>query len=221
VPRFFGDLVDIRVPRAVRPQPRPTAEGSANTNILFELLDRTAGIPGDIAECGVFRAATLLAMGLRTRERGESRNVYGFDSFEGFDAHIAYDLTLGGADLADKRVGGFSETSYDAIVRKIDRLRLRDTVHLQRGYFEKTLPGFADRTFSFVHLDCDIYESYKQCLEFFYPRVPSGGIILFDEYNDPPWPGCNKAIDEFLVGKPERPTEISRDNYRKWYILRA
>jgi hypothetical protein len=43
-------------------------------------------------------------------------------------------------------------------------------------------------------------------------------VILFDEYNDPPWPGCNLAIDQFLADKPERPVEIERDNFQKWYI---
>ena len=55
-------------------------------------------------------------------------------------------------------------------------------------------------------------------LEFFYPRVTSGGVILFDEYNDPPWPGCNKAVDEFLADKPETLQEIERDNHVKYFI---
>ena len=46
-------------------------------------------------------------------------------------------------------------------------------------------------------------------------------IILFDEYNDAPWPGCNKAVDEFLRDKPETPQEIEIDNYQKWFIRRG
>jgi O-methyltransferase len=218
VPPFIGDLLDVRVPRAVRPQTAPTSEGSANTNILFELIEATEKVPGNVAECGVFRASTLLAMGLHIKQRGASRKVFGFDSFQGFDKDIEYDLGLGGADLLDKRIGGFGDTSLDGIRSKVARLGLEGTVHLQPGYFKDSLEPFKDHTFSFVHLDCDIYESYRTCLEFFYPRVPAGGVILFDEYNDPPWPGCNKAVDGFLADKPEKPIEITRDNYRKWYI---
>lgn len=54
---------------------------------------------------------------------------------------------------------------------------------------------------------------------FFYPRVEAEGINRFDEYNDPPWPGCNKAVDEFLAGKPERLEMVSRDNYQKCYFV--
>ena len=72
-------------------------------------------------------------------------------------------------------------------------------MQLVSGYFRDTLQEFSELRFSFVHLDCDIYASYMECLEFFYPRLAPGGIILLDEYNDPPWPGCNKAVDEFLT----------------------
>jgi hypothetical protein len=36
--------------------------------------------------------------------------------------------------------------------------------------------------------------------------------------NDPPWPGCNKAVDEFTSFTPEKPQMIERNNYQKWYL---
>jgi hypothetical protein len=60
--------------------------------------------------------------------------------------------------------------------------------------------------------------SYKQTLTYFYPRISRGGVILFDEYNDPPWPGCKIAVDEFLADKPEKPVPITMDNYQKYFI---
>jgi hypothetical protein len=46
--------------------------------------------------------------------------------------------------------------------------------------------------------------------------------ILLDEYNDPPWPGCNLAVDEFLSNKPEKLMEISLgSNYQKLYFSRT
>jgi len=72
-----------------------------------------------------------------------------------------------------------------------------------------------------VHLDCDLYESYRTCLEFFYPRLSMGAVVLFDEYNDPTWPGCNKAVDEFLADKKERCLEIESDNQLKYFIRKS
>ncbi len=60
LPAWFGALNGIRVPRSVRPAPTATAASSANINIILDLLDETAGVPGQVAECGVFRGATLV-----------------------------------------------------------------------------------------------------------------------------------------------------------------
>lgn len=45
-------------------------------------------------------------------------------------------------------------------------------------------------------------------------------MVLLDEYNDPPWPGCNKAVDEFLIGKQETLEIIERDYYQKWFFVK-
>ena len=48
--------------------------------------------------------------------------------------------------------------------------------------------------------------------------MSNGGIILFDEYEDPPWPGCKLAVDEYLADKQEKPTAIMMDNYQKYFL---
>ena len=65
-----------------------------------------------------------------------------------------------------------------------------------------------------------MYSAYKECLEFFYPRLNLNGILLFDEYNDPAWPGCNLAVDEFLLDKPEKVHPIVRDNFQKFFLVK-
>ncbi|HDO27370.1 MAG TPA: hypothetical protein ENH02_04560, partial [Bacteroidetes bacterium] len=39
-------------------------------------------------------------------------------------------------------------------------------------------------------------------LEFFYPRLAPGGIIIIHDYN-PDWPGIMKAVDDFAATIPE------------------
>jgi hypothetical protein len=216
-----GLLYGIRVPNGMRSKP-PGPEGSANINIIFDLLARTRDVPGDIAECGVFRGETLLAIALKLdqAERRSTKQVLGFDSFEGFNELVEIDKQLGGSDHVDKEIGGFSNTSHGQLLAKLRRWGLMDRVELVPGYFDATLSRFGDRQFSFVHLDCDLYESYRTCLEFFYPRLSPGAIVLLDEYNDPPWPGCNKAVDEFLADKPETLRMAEADGYQKWFFRR-
>ncbi len=217
-PVAVADLLEVKTPQNIFPKAQESPDGGSNINIIFELLQHTAPIPGDVAECGVFKGASLAATGLWLRQSQSEKRAWGFDSFEGFDDSVALDVALGGPANTERRVGGFGGTSLGHVASKLAMLGLRQRVTLVPGYFSDTLGKIGDRAWSFVHLDCDIHDSYLQTLDDFYPRLSPGGIILFDEYDDPPWPGCNLAIDGFLSNKPEKPIRISRDNYIKSYI---
>lgn len=217
-PGWLATLHNIKVPGNVKPNPHESPEGSSNIRIIFRLLEPALSLPGNVAECGVWQGSALIPTGLFARQRAPAKRLLGFDSFEGLDQTVSRDVALGGEDDSRKRVGGFSNTSYEAVEQRVRQFGLSGTVTLVRGYFQDTLPKYADSQFCFVHLDCVIYESYRQCLEFFYPRMVTGGVILLDEYKDPPWPGCTQAVDEFVADKPELITEIKSDNHIKYYL---
>src|SRR6266851_1129643 len=220
-PAFLGRIHEIRLPRSVIPQHSCSPTGSANINILIAMIDQTLFVLGDVAECGVYRGSSLVPMAIYLRQKGSPKRVLGFDSFEGFPESIQIDLELGGANLdSDKKVGGLSETSLELVQSRVDRFHLTN-VELVKGYFKDSLQRYRDHQFSFVHLDCDMYSSYKECLEFFYPRLTSNGVLLLDEYNDPAWPGCNKAVDDFLSGMPEKVQSIVCDNYQKFFFVKC
>jgi len=219
-PPIFGAVHEVRVPRRTRPYPFPRPTGAANINILLAMIDRTISIVGDVAECGVFRGATLVPMAVHLMQRGCGKRLIGFDSFEGYDNSILLDISMDAPDEPCKRVGAFRNTSSAVVLGKLRRFRA-DNVTLIPGYFHDSLPRCADHRFSLVHLDLGIYQAYKECLEFFYPRMSFGGVILANDYNKPPWPGCNRAVDEFLTGKPEKLQLIEMDNYQRFYICKT
>lgn len=221
-PRIAARVHDLSLPAAVIPNPELAPYGAANINIILDLLDEVAAIPGSIAECGVYRGRTLIPLSFYLQSRSSQKRIFGFDSFEGFPAEqLKEELgLLGDAGDANKSEAGFRDTSFALVKQKLALFGLKH-VELHKGYFSDTLASCADEVFSFVHLDCDLYGSYKECLEFFYPRLSNGGIILFDEYDDPPWPGCNKAVDEFLANKPERLQRIERQNYQKFFFRKG
>jgi len=219
-PAWMAHLHDVSVPRAVEAQSEPAPTGGANINIIFRMIDRTRSLNGDLADCGVFRGASLVAIAIYLREQNIVKTVYGFDSFHGFDDAVKYDIELRGAPAGRKFVGGFSDTSLGLVLQKAKRFGL-ENIRLAPGYFRDSFARQPrDLRFCFVHLDVNLYSSYKECMQFFYPRVVAGGIILLDEYNDPSWPGCNKAMDEFLADKPERLEAIVSDNYQKYYLIK-
>ena len=216
--KWASDLLEINTPANLTRKDALSAAGGSDINIILALLDRTRDVPGDVAECGVFKGSSLATIALYLRDNRLAKHVFGLDSFQGFDESVEKDIALGGAADAEKRVGGFEATSLARVRAKLAGLGLVDAVTLIPGYFVETLEKLPERKYSFVHLDCDIYDSYRQTLRYFYCRMSLGGIILFDEYDDPPWPGCNLAVDEFLADKPEKPVVIQMDNYEKYYI---
>lgn len=225
-PAVAARIHDLSLPAAVVPNPESAPWGPANINIILDLLDQVSAVEGSVAECGVYRGKTLVPLALHLRYTGSTKRIFGFDSFEGFpEAQLQQELGLAGKPVAgevedpNKNQAGFKGTSYALVKQKLLTFGLGD-VDLNKGYFSDTLIKCSDERFSFAHLDCDLYGSYKDCLEFFYPRLNMGGIILLDEYNDPPWPGCTKAVDEFLADKPERLQKIERQNFEKYFLLK-
>ncbi len=220
-PGWLGLALEVKVPRAVIRKSIADPTGRANIDILTEMIERTRSLTGAVADCGVYKAGSTVGMALFMRQHGIRKQIYAFDSFQGFDSEsVAGDLDLGDVHNKARNKISYSDFTLEQVKSKIRSFRI-DNITLVPGYFQqsfKTLPH--DLRFSFVHLDVNLYESYREGLEFFYPRLNPSGIILLDEYNDPPWPGCNKAADEFLASKPEKLQMVCRDNYQKWYLVK-
>jgi hypothetical protein len=107
-PSWMGKIADVKVPRGTQPiYSSPEPRGASNIKIIFELLDRTQEVGGDVAECGVFRWSSLIPMSLLVKQSQSRRTVYGFDSFIGFNETVETDILMVGKHDPEKRVGGF------------------------------------------------------------------------------------------------------------------
>ena len=166
-----------------------------------DLLRRVNDIEGDIVECGVSVGHGALVFMQLSNYLDTKRTYYGFDSFEGFPDPVEKDEDppLGGK--------GFYANPPETVLRVlrdggISDKQIHDRVRLIKGFFTSTLPHY-EGNIALLHLDGDLYESYKTSLEMLYDKVVPGGIIMFDEYLDERWPGATKAIDEFFRDKPE------------------
>lgn len=181
----------------------PRIYGGALDRYLYfkDMVDRVQNVPGDIVECGVSIGHGALLFTLLSDYIGVPRTYYGFDSFEGFPAPIAID------GITPIKGKGFWANPPDTVFKVLRDGRLsedviRERIRLTKGWFDQTLPQYAGRI-ALLHLDCDLYESYRFSLETLYDKVQSGGVIMFDEYGDARWPGASKAIDEFFRNRPE------------------
>jgi O-methyltransferase len=154
-------------------------------------LEAVAKIPGDIAEVGSFEGVSAKLLASTDRRR----TLHIFDTFEGLPAPSERDSK------------GFYRGQYQASEAEV-RTYLKDfDVRIYKGFFPATAGPITDKTFAFVHLDVDLYESTKACLEFFYPRMAAGGIILTHDYAARE-EGVYRAFKDFFVEKPEPVIEL-------------
>ena len=178
---------------------------------LVYCLEQTRHLKTDIAECGIGSGYSMIYMLSYLKRTSDTRHYFGFDTFEGFPFIHSEDLK--GLPKHRKNisvVGHYKEFVLNHHLNNIKKLNAIKYASLYKGLFSKTIPSLPEgQKFSFVFMDCDLYESYRSCLDAMYSRVVVGGLILFDEYEYTiEWPGAKKAIDEFFCNKKEKPEKL-------------
>jgi len=146
----------------------------------------------------------------------KERTFYGLDSFKGFPCPSQED-----ASYRNPKKGEWSGTSQDDITSILKRAGLngkfiKNKIKFIEGFFEHTLGSFNPPKIALLHVDVDLYSSYKIVLEKLFPYVQKGGVVLFDEYNLDRWPGATKAINEYFKDKNYK---ISYDNHAEKFFL--
>jgi O-methyltransferase len=161
----------------------------------LSLARNAVNLPGDFAECGVWKGGTALLLARVLKDQNDKK-LYLFDSFEGLP------------EVDREKDSWFQKGQYSAgSVTAVEDL-LRDfqrIVNIRPGWIPETFKGLENRRYAFVHIDVDIYQSNLDCCKYFYPRMISGGMMFFDEYAFAAAAGEKQAVDEFFANKPEIP----------------
>ena len=158
---------------------------------------KTQQIKGDFAELGVHQGETARII----HEMDPTRKLHLFDTFEGFnELDLQHEKEKGGKYTTTN----FSDTTLEAVKKEIGE---NSNVIYYPGYFPSTATGTEQLQFSFIHLDADLYLPTIAGLQFFYPRLSPGGVIIIHDYNHN-WDGIKKALDEFMPTIPESLIEL-------------
>ncbi|HLJ56275.1 MAG TPA: TylF/MycF/NovP-related O-methyltransferase [Chthonomonadaceae bacterium] len=179
----------------------------------YEIFRRIVDVQGSIVECGVLFGGGLMSFAQLSailEPYNFQRRVIGFDTFEGFPEIADEDLRgLPDRKSAHLRKGGFAAPcAYEDLLQAVavfDRNRFLShfpKVHVVKGDFAQTsaqyLTDHPHLVVSCLYLDFDIYAPTRIALERFLPRIPKGGVIVFDELNEEAFPGETSAVMEAL-----------------------
>jgi O-methyltransferase len=156
------------------------------------------------AECGVYKGHSLVACAKIAKEFGACVTFYGLDTFSGLPNLSSEDEQYAPERAKYRRLRLFADTTRAEVSELLSKEQLEDNVLLLEGRFSETLPNLIERQYFFVNIDCDLYEGHLECLEYFYPRMVSGGVIFVDDYHSVEYPMARAAIDKFMADKAER-----------------
>lgn len=142
---------------------------------IEEMLSYAKTVPdGCFVEVGVYKGGTAWHL-WQLCER-ENRQLFLYDTFTG--------IPYADESVDSHKVGDFGDTSAEAVKSAIPKATV------VAGVFPSSaveMPPIA-----FVHIDADQYQSVKEASEYLFPRMVSGGIIWFDDFDC--LPGAAKAV---------------------------
>ena len=173
-------------------------------------------IPGDLIEAGVWRGGACVLMRAVLAAHGDqTRTVWCADSFAGLPPpdpkthadrgirlHREPELKVARADVEET----FSRYGL-----------LDERVRFVEGWFSDTLPTLADKTWSVIRIDGDMYESTMDALRNLYPSLSPGGFVIVDDYGAVE--ACRQAVQDFrrdqAVGEPLERIDWTGIQWRK------
>lgn len=171
-------------------------DGGGGLSDLLAEVPGIANLRGDIIECGSSRCGSTVILAKELRRHGVKKTIYACDSYEGFDrAELRKEKALGWTQAPED---AFTSTSFEYVKRKVRRLGVDDIVVPVKGYFQQTLPGLTG-DLAMALIDCDLKDSMAYSAEQIWPRLVSGGRLLFDDYLAENWKGARQAVDEFVA----------------------
>lgn len=195
---------------------------------LYEIFKMALPVKGSVIECGVFRGFSLMSwakLSAILEPENLTRRIYGFDTFEGFKSVDDKDQSRFQTNVK----GELASDSYDELlelIRVFDRDRFLGhlgKVELIRGDMVRTIPEFVKThqhlVVSLLFLDCDLFDATKVALESFVPRMPKGAVLVFDELDNPIWPGETMALLETLGIRNFELKRFEGDPYISYTIL--
>lgn len=169
----------------------------------------TLNVPGDIAECGVFKGSGMLSW-LKIKQTfspNSYKKVIGFDFFNaeeilkslnGVDrenmaklfSQRSFDPKDIFVDFLDTQIknAGFNENDFELIKG--------DIIQTSRDFNAKRLGA----KFSIIYMDLDLDVPTYHTLKNLWSNLSNGGYVIFDEYGYHEWSESN-GVDRFLEEK--------------------
>lgn len=170
-------------------------ESLVSQNVIDEMCQMASQTnpEGVFVEFGVYKGGS--AVDLVKISDAQGRELHLFDTFTGMPVSGEFD---------QHKIGDFGDTSYEYVKSRVPQA----IFHV--GIFPATMPSEFPKV-SFLHIDADQYECYKDAVRIFRPLMLPNSIMWFDD------PGCLASADKAIY-EDFAPEEILTAQCGKKYV---
>ena len=144
----------------------------------------------NFVECGV--ASGMSAHFALTQLKDKSFVFHLYDSWGLMKSEYLY-------ETEKESIGNYKDQSIQNTKKNLNKFSDKIKYHI--GYIPETLDDSAPNEILYLHIDVNSAKTTNEILEFFYSKLVSGGIILFDDYGWISYNETRKIIDKFLNDK--------------------
>jgi hypothetical protein len=157
----------------------PAHHGPWRVHIAMWAANTALRRQGDFVECGTARAFVTTAILKYTNwnETSGGRNFYLVDTFEGIVEDLLTDSER--AMGAIERHGTRYQNNYPDALRNVSPFK---NVQLIKGMVPNILPNIPAQQVAYLHLDMNSAVAEVAALEYFWPKIVLGGVVLLDDY---------------------------------------
>ena len=151
---------------------------------IHSLSKMVNNLEGDVVEVGVYKGGS----GRFLCQHFPNNLIYLIDTFEGLPQESVHDNF--------HKKGDFNDSSVDhvkSVLMPYTNYRL-----IKSAWPNSKIKDLDNINIKFLHLDVDLYECYYENLKYFWPKIVSGGILVFDDYGHYNCLGSKKAVDQFV-----------------------
>lgn len=152
--------------------------------ILRQLAKQQLSKNSNFAECG-----TYAGMSVHFTADLCTKRFIGIDSFEGVSEPGEYDTDY------------FKTLKLDIPMEFAEKTMAEgnhSNVELYKGWIPEVFNTIDDLTYSYVNIDVDLYQPTKDSIEYFWPRLIPGGVLICDDYGSYKTIGARKAMIDFF-----------------------
>ncbi|MFY9101283.1 class I SAM-dependent methyltransferase [Aliarcobacter cryaerophilus] len=182
---WFGDLEFLDIYNQIKDN---TLVDIFRCYELFTLVKQSSKLKsGALIEIGVFEGGTGAIIAKQAELSNINEKVYLCDTFNGVVKSSEYDPNY---------YDGEHKATKNTVENLLQDINIQNTVILEGIFPDETGREIENLQFRFCHIDVDVYYSANDIVEWIWPKMVVGGMIVYDDYGYSTCKGITKHVNE-------------------------